>query len=40
MIEYYISHRQQRNDQILAALKQSNDGLDPDEITKIVYKVI
>ena len=39
IIEYYISHRQQRNDQILDALKQSKDGLDPNEITKIVYKV-
>jgi ribonuclease/clavin/mitogillin len=38
-IEHYISHRQQRNDQILAALKQSTDGLDPNEITQIVYKV-
>ncbi|CAF3811586.1 unnamed protein product [Adineta steineri] len=36
-IEHYISHRQQRNNQILAAIKQSNDGLNPDEITKIVY---
>jgi glyoxylase-like metal-dependent hydrolase (beta-lactamase superfamily II) len=39
IIEYYISHRQQRNDQILDALKQSKDGFDPNEITKIVYKV-
>ncbi len=38
-IEYYISHRQQRNDQILAALKQHSHGLDPNEITGIVYKV-
>lgn len=39
-IEYYISHRQQRNDQILAALKQSTShGLDPTEITRIVYAV-
>ncbi|CAF3553216.1 unnamed protein product [Rotaria socialis] len=36
-LEHYISHRQQRNNQILDALKQSNDGLDPNEITKIVY---
>ena len=39
VIEYYLSHRQQRNDQILAALKQSAHGLDPNEITKIVYAV-
>jgi hypothetical protein len=39
IIEYYLSHRQQRNDQILAALKQSIHGLDPNEITKIVYTV-
>jgi glyoxylase-like metal-dependent hydrolase (beta-lactamase superfamily II) len=38
-IEHYIAHRQQRNDQILAALKQSDHGLDPSEITKIVYTV-
>ncbi|UJR31391.1 hypothetical protein I4U23_018885 [Adineta vaga] len=37
-IEHYISHRQQRNEQILDALKQSDDGLNPEEITKIVYK--
>ena len=37
VLQYYISHRQQRNEQILAALKQSNNGLDPNEITKIVY---
>jgi len=40
IIEYYLSHRQQRNDQILAALKQSLHGLDPNEITQIVYTVI
>lgn len=39
-IEYYISHRQQRNQQILDVLKQSSTGLDPSEITKIVYIVI
>jgi ribonuclease/clavin/mitogillin len=39
MLEHYISHRQQRSDQIIAALQQSDDGLDPNEITKIVYKV-
>ncbi|CAF1646740.1 unnamed protein product, partial [Didymodactylos carnosus] len=35
-IEHYISHRQQRNEQILAALKDK-DALEPMEITKIVY---
>ena len=39
-LEHYISHRQQRNNQILDALKQSKDGLDPHEITEIVYTVI
>ncbi len=39
IIEYYLSHRQQRNDQILAALKQSIHGLDPNEITQIVYTI-
>ena len=38
-IEHYLSHRQQRNEQILTALKQSENGLDPEEITRIVYKV-
>lgn len=38
-IEYYISHRQKRNEQILAALKGSSSGLDPNEITKLVYTV-
>jgi hypothetical protein len=37
--EYYLSHRQQRNDQILAALKQSIHEFDPNEITKIVYMI-
>ena len=38
-IEHYLSHRQQRNEQILDALKQSNGGLDPEQITRVVYKV-
>ena len=38
-LEHYISHRQQRNEQILAALRQSTGGLDPSEITRNVYKV-
>ncbi|CAF3717822.1 unnamed protein product, partial [Rotaria socialis] len=36
-LEHYIFHRQQCNNQIFDAFKQSNDGLDPNEITKIVY---
>ncbi|CAF3403112.1 unnamed protein product [Rotaria sp. Silwood2] len=39
-LAHYISHRQQRSNQILDALKQSSDGLDPSEITKIVYTVM
>lgn len=38
-IEHYLSHRQQRNEQILSALKQSKSGLVPEQITRIVYKV-
>ncbi|CAF0920830.1 unnamed protein product [Adineta ricciae] len=40
IIEYYLSHRQQRNEQILSALKDSSNGLNPEEITKVVYKDI
>ncbi|CAF4762039.1 unnamed protein product, partial [Rotaria magnacalcarata] len=36
-MEHYIFHRQQRSNQMLNAFKQSNDGLDPNEITKIFY---
>lgn len=38
-IEHYLAHRQQRNEQILAALTESKDGLEPEEITRVVYKV-
>jgi endoribonuclease LACTB2 len=38
-IEHYLAHRQQRNEQILDALKQSDGGLEPEQITRLVYKV-
>lgn len=38
-IEYFIAHRNKRNEQILQALKENNDPLDELEIVKIVYVV-
>lgn len=39
-IEYFISHRNKRNEQILAVLKDSENALDKLDIVKIVYVVI
>ena len=37
-IEHYLSHRQQRNEQILSALNESQSELKPEEIARRVYK--
>lgn len=39
-IEYFIAHRNKRNEQILTALKESKEPLDELKIVKIVYVVI
>lgn len=38
-IKYFINHRNKRNEQILAALKDNKQALDELEIVKIVYVV-
>lgn len=39
-IRLYIDHRNKRNEQILDALKNSKEPLDPEQLVKLIYEVM
>ena len=39
-IRLYIDHRNKRNQQILDALKNSKEPLDPEQLVKLIYEVM